>query len=641
MNLKTVIVAVVALLIGVVGTYFLVPLLSSSDSGIEVVHEDQEGQLWTCGMHPDIVLEEPGDCPICGMKLVPLKGKGSSATSDGEREILYWRAPMDPNEIYDEPGKSKMGMDLVPVYADEAGSSGIVKVDGVLQQQMNLQTTIAKKRDLQRTIYTNGVLTPDERKEYVVTTKVSGWVDKLYINYTGQEVRKGQKLLEIYSPELVSAQEEVLTAIKYQKSVEASKDSEIQMSGNDLLENSLRKLRLLDIPDSDINKLIEEGKVKKNLTLYAPFDGIVLKKNVDEGEKIMAGKTLLQIADLRNMWLKADIYENELQLISVGSSADITFNYFPGKVLKSKVTFIYPTVDPKTRTVQVRFDIPNQNLTLKPSMFATVEMKGKTIKNAVTVPEQSIIRSGKDAIVIVALGEGKFKPASVKLGQNAEGYYQVLDGLTAGTKVVTNSQFLIDSESNLRSAVNKFQSSKEKSDTTAMKMDEVDSIESDDMQMSNDSQMQDDNHSQKSELIRKGTIDLKAIDENADRKVYQDIMDWNVISDEPGKCPICGMILKEFTLEQAKENLEEHGFQAKKLSNSSQKQVNEDDLIRTGTIDLQAIDKNDDGKVYQDMMDWNVISDEEGRCPECGMYLKEVSLDDAEKNLIENGYKVK
>lgn len=563
MNLKTVIVAVAALLIGVVGTYFLAPSLSSSGSGIEVAHQDEEGQLWTCGMHPDIVLEEPGDCPICGMKLVPLNGKSGSAQSNGEREILYWRAPMDPNEIYDEPGKSKMGMDLVPVYADEAGSSGIVKIDGVLQQQMNLQTTVAKKQNIQKTIYTNGVLTPDERKEYAVTTKVSGWVDELHVNYTGQEVRKGEKLLEIYSPELVSAQEEVLTAVEYQKLVENSKDNEIKKSGEELLENSLRKLRLLDIPEKDINKLIEEGKVKKNLTLYAPFDGIVLKKNVDEGEKIIAGKTLLQIADLRNLWLKADIYENELPLISVGSSAEITFSYFPGEVLNGRVSFIYPTVDPQTRTVQVRFDIPNPNLTFKPSMFATVEIKGKTIKNVVTVPEQSIIRSGKDAIVIVALGEGKFKPASVKLGQYAEGYYQVLDGLTAGTKVVTNSQFLIDSESNLRSAVNKFQSAKETSDTTAMNMDDGDSIGSEDLQTSGGNEIHVDNRTQESELIRKGTIDLKAIDENGDGKVYQDMMDWNVISDEEGRCPVCNMILQEVTLEEAKSNLIEHGYQVK------------------------------------------------------------------------------
>ena len=561
MKLKFILVAVIALLVGILGTYFLAPTLTSDSAVAEQAHEDEEGQLWTCGMHPDIILEEPGDCPICGMNLVPLNKVGGK-TESGEREILYWRAPMDPNEIYDEPGKSKMGMDLVPVYADEVGGAGIVKIDGALQQQMNLQTVVARRRDLQKEIYTNGVLVPDERKEYAVTTKVSGWVDELYINYTGQEVRKGEKLLEIYSPELVSAQEEVLTAIKYKGSVENSRDDRIKKSGNQLLENSLRKLRLLDIPEPDINKLLEEGEVKRTLTLYAPFDGIVLKKNVNEGEKIMAGKTLFQIADLKNMWLKADLYENELPLISVGTPAEITFNYFPGKKYYAKISFIYPTVDPKTRTVQVRLDIPNRDLKLKPSMYAIVKIAGKTVANVITVPEQSIIRSGKEDIVIVALGEGKFKPSSVTLGQYAEGYYQVLDGLTEGTRVVTNSQFLIDSESNLRSAVTKFRSSKELTDTTGLKMDESDSM-NENVDMPGDENMDMGEHSEKSELIREGTIDLAAIDENKDGKVYQDMMDWNVISDEEGRCPVCGMYLKEVTLDQAKKNLIENGYKVK------------------------------------------------------------------------------
>ena len=526
MNLKIIIVAVISLLIGAGGAYLLIPSLTSNYGTEQLI------------------------------------GSGSGKTS-GEREILYWRAPMDPNEIYDEPGKSKMGMDLVPVYSDEAGSSGIVKIDGVLQQQMNLHTIVVKKKNLQKEIYTNGVLTTDERKEFAVTTKVSGWIDKLYVNYTGQEISKGDKLLEIYSPQLVSAQEEVLTAVKYKKSVDASSDQQIKKSGDDLLENSLRKLRLLDIPELDINKLIEQGNVKKNLTLYAPFDGIVLKKNISEGEKIMAGKTLLQIADLKKLWLKADIYENELPIISVGSKADITFSYFPGEISKGTVSFIYPTVDPKTRTVQVRFDIPNPDLKYKPSMFANVVLKGKAINNAVAIPEQSIIRSGKESIVIVALGEGKFKPVDVKLGQYAEGYYQVLEGLTEGTEIVTNSQFLIDSESNLRSAVNKFQSSKETSDTTAMKMEDGDDMESDDMQMTGDDEMQTDNHEHESELIRKGIIDLNAIDENEDGKVFQDMMDWNVISDEEGRCPVCGMYLKEVTIDDAKKNLIENGYKVK------------------------------------------------------------------------------
>jgi Cu(I)/Ag(I) efflux system membrane fusion protein/cobalt-zinc-cadmium efflux system membrane fusion protein len=544
---KNIIIGVLALALAAALLYIFVFSPGSDDHMLITA----DGQLYTCGMHPSIILDEPGNCPICGMNLTPIRSSGSTKSS-GERKILYWRAPMNPNEIYDEPGKSRMGMDLVPVYEDEGSGSGVVTIDAAVQQNMNVKTEVVKVKKMNAQVITNGILETDERKEFVVTTKVGGWVEKLYVNYTGQEVKKGQKLIDIYSPELVAAQQEFITALSYAASVMNSSDENIAASGEELINNSIRKLELLDVSSLEIERLRKTKEINKYVTLYAPFDGTVIHKQLTEGEKINPGSPLLRIADLRNLWLMADVYEYELSKIKVGSSVDITFNFLTGKIFKSKVSFIYPTLDARTRTVKVRIDMPNYNNELKPSMFATITINGKDLGNYPVVPENAIIRSGQTNIIILALGDGKFRPVNVLLGNYAEGYYQVLDGLTEGNTIVTSAQFLIDSESNLRAALTQFTSSKEPiEDMSDMNIDE--SI--------------DDNSKEtedvKSPLIRKGTIDLESIDENKDGKVYQDLMDWNVISDEPGRCIICNMELREVTLEKAKENLLENGFKVK------------------------------------------------------------------------------
>ncbi|MCH7963519.1 MAG: efflux RND transporter periplasmic adaptor subunit [Bacteroidetes bacterium] len=546
MRNKNIIIGVLALALTAALLYILVFSPNSDDHMLVTA----DGQLYTCGMHPELILDEPGNCPICGMNLTPIRG--NNQRTSGERKILYWRAPMNPNEVYDKPGKSRMGMDLVPIYEDEGSETGVVTIDGTTQQNMNLKTVAIKVRKLNAQVITNGILEIDERNEFVITTKVGGWVEKLYVNYTGQEVKKGEKLIDIYSPELVAAQQEYITALSYAASVMNSSDENIAASGKELTNNSIRKLELLDISSLEIERLRKTKEINKYVTLYAPFDGTVIHKQVTEGEKINSGSPLLRIADLRNLWLMADVYEYELSKIKVGSAADIRFNFLPGKIFKGKVSFIYPTLDSKTRTVKVRIDMPNYNNELKPSMFATIKIKGEDLGNYPVVPEDAIIRSGQNNIIILALGEGKFRPVDVKLGNYADGYYQVLDGLTDGNKIVTSAQFLIDSESNLRAALTKFTSSEESNDDMSdLKMDE------------STGDYNKETEELKSPLIRIGTIDLESIDENKDGKLYQDIMDWNVISDEPGSCPICGMKLREFTIDEVKANLNEHGFEYK------------------------------------------------------------------------------
>lgn len=548
---KKIIVIVSLVIIVLAGSSYLLFFNSGTSSSSENVAEEK--QLYTCGMHPEIIMEEPGNCPICGMKLVPKKGPIGNVS--GEKRILYWRAPMDPNEIYDEPGKSKMGMDLVPVYEDEGGASGVVTIDGAVQQSMNVKIATVSIKKLSNKINTNGVLSTDERNEYIVTTKVNGWIEKLYVNYTGQVVKKGQKLVDIYSPELVAAQQELLTAIEYKQATGNTEDHDILKSGDELINNTIKKLELLDISESDIQKLIKTKQINKYMTLYAPMNGTVLMKYVIEGEKIMAGKQILHIADLSNLWLKADIYESELAKVNIGSKVKINFSYLPAKTYEGKVTFIYPTVDPKTRIIQLRIDVKNAKDELKPAMFANVEIQGKTYEEQPVVSETSVIRSGKKNIVILALGEGKFKPIEVKLGGYSDGYYQVINGLNPGDKIVTSAQFMIDSESSLRAAVSLYSSDKgdSKKDEMNNEMEEM--------------EMYDENHQhaemESESIIRKGVIDLSEIDKNKDGKVFQDFMDWNVVSDKPGKCPICEMKLQEVTLSEAKENLISNGFKVK------------------------------------------------------------------------------
>ncbi len=558
MNKKILIIIVIAIVI-FIPVYLLFVSGPSSDT------TETTKQLYTCGMHPDIISDEPGNCPICGMKLVPIKNNNQSGSQQNkERKILYWRAPMDPNEIYDSPGKSKMGMDLVPVYNDEVGGSGIVTIDPAVQQNMNVKTETVQKKNLSGKIVTNGVLNVNETNQYIVTTRINGWIEKLYVNYTGQKVLKGSKLIDVYSPELVSAEQELITALSYQNSVNESSLESIRESGNELVKNAMRKLELLEVPDSEIKRLIDTKEVKTFITLYAQKSGTVLEKNIIEGQKVMAGMPLLKIANLSNLWLMADIYEYELSKISLGSKANINYNFLPGKSFTGKVSFIYPTIDPKSRTIKIRIDVSNQSGDLKPEMFANVEIEGMALGNYPVIPENAVIKSGRKNIVIVSLGDGKFKAQEVKLGGYADGYYQVLNGLSEGMQIVTSAQFLIDSESNLRSAIGQMQ----EADQTNIEMKNMENgsgtMEAGEKKKEDVHQMKEDKNDHSSSIVHEGVIDVESIDKNKDRKLWECPMDWNVITDESGRCPLCNMKLKEYTIDEVKANLKENGFEYKK-----------------------------------------------------------------------------
>lgn len=418
----------------------------------------EAAQQYTCGMHPMIITDEPGLCPICNMELTPLKAGGAvdESVPEGERKIKYWVAPMDPTFIRDEPGKSPMGMDLVPVYEDEAASGSIISIDPVTSQNMGVRMTVAKRKDLNRTVRTVGLVGYEEPKQYSINSKIDGWVERLYVDETGQFVKRGSPLLEIYSPALVSAQEEFLLARNNSKSLANSPFPAISDGAKRLLESSRRRLKLWDISSRQIDRLERTGEVSKTLTLYAPYDGIVSMKMVREGQFIKIGMELLTISDISKVWVYADIYEYEMPWVKVGQKAKIILPYVGSQPIESTVSYIYPYVEPKTRTVKARFDIDNPDFTLKPDMYVNVRLETDPVKNALTVPAEAVLHSGERKTVFVALGDGKFEPRQVKTGvQSDSGDIEIIQGLLDGDHVVTSAQFMLDSESKLREAIQK------------------------------------------------------------------------------------------------------------------------------------------------------------------------------------------
>ena len=413
----------------------------------------------------------------------PAAAAGEGLCAGGARP-LYWKAPMDPSYVRQEPGKSPMGMDLVPVCPDEGAGEkpGVVRVDPATLQTMGVRTAPVARRDLARAIRAVGRVDYDERLVAHVHPKVQGWVEKLYIDYEGQMVQRGQPLLAIYSPELVSTQEELLVAARYRESLEASPVADVAAGGRELFDSTRRRLELWDIPDRDIERLLRTGRVRKTLTLYAPTGGVVSHLQVREGMEVGPKDNLYTIGDLSRVWIYADIYEYELPWVAEDQKAVVTLSYLPDVRLEGRVSYVYPYLDPKTRTARVRLELPNPQGVLKPDMFANVRIETEVHPGVLAVPEEAVLRFGRRNLVIVALGKGRFRPQQVELGlDSGDGWLEVRRGLRAGERVVTSGQFLIDSESNLQEAIQKLLSSKRKSggdkpgkmDMPGMKMDEA------------------------------------------------------------------------------------------------------------------------------------------------------------------------
>ena len=329
---------------------------------------------------------------------------------------------------------------------------GTVQVTPERQQLIGVKFGTVEMKPLEKIIRTVGRVDYDEKRIVTVSPKIGGWIEDLFVDFTGRFVREGEPLLTIYSPELVSTQEEYLIALRARKDLIKSPFPEVAASGNSLAESAKRRLKLWDISDDQIKTLEESGQAKKTLTLYSPFSGFVLEKNAYKGMSVMPGMALFKLADLSVVWLYADIYEYELPFIRLGQQASIQLSYLPGETFTGKAIYIYPSLNPETRTAKVRFEFPNPHGRLKPEMYANVEIKVH-LGQKLVVPEGAIIDTGLRQMAIIDKGSGYFEPREVKVGTKVDDYYEVIKGLKAGEKVVTSANFLIDSESKLKEAV--------------------------------------------------------------------------------------------------------------------------------------------------------------------------------------------
>lgn len=385
--------------------------------------------------------------------------ESASETPSSERAPLFYRNPMNPTVTSPVPVKDSMGMDYVAVYADDSADrddpSGTVRIDPVTIQSIGVRTTEAKRETLTHTVRSLGRVDYDEQRLTRLHPKIEGWIEKLFINRTGDTVEKGTILLSIYSPQLVSSQQEYLLALKNRETLRGNTHKDIREGAEKLATITRERLELLDVPEHQILELEQSGKITQNLHIHSPFDGVVLAIGAREGQFITPQTELYRIADLSRVWAYVNVYEYELPWVHIGDEATMEVKSLPGRMFKGTVSYIYPYLERKTRSIKVRVEFDNRDLALKPDTFANVTLHSGGSVDAVVVPEEAVIRSGARNRVFVVRGPGKFEPREVTLGVSSNGRVQVLEGVEPGDEVVTSGQFLIDSESSLREAATK------------------------------------------------------------------------------------------------------------------------------------------------------------------------------------------
>lgn len=385
-----------------------------------------------------------------GMEYVPVyadeEQPASPPAESVKGKILYYRAPMgtDTSPVMK---KDSMGMDYVPVYESEAKESagGTVRLTPERVQRLGVKSEAVEHRDLSHTIHAVGTVQIDEAKQKVIAPRYEGYIEKLAVNTTGQKVKKGDVLLTFYSPQLVQIENEYLVS-----RIEGGDAKSVKANG------SLEKLRTLAVPDEEIQRLQREKTVNNSIALRAPAEGTVLEKQAIDGMKFAPGDTLYKLADLSDVWVIARIYEKDLAQVSMGQTVAATVSTYPNRIFNGKVAFIYPDIDTDTRTAKVRLELPNPDGDLRLAMFANVKIDSPTEKNALSIPASAVLNSGEKQSVLVDLGGGRFRSQPIKLGKHTEDFVEVLDGLKDGDRVVTSASFLIDAESNIRAALQNF-----------------------------------------------------------------------------------------------------------------------------------------------------------------------------------------
>jgi len=407
------------------------------------------------------------------LKDVSAEEKGNKAGMthpETGKKIKYWVAPMDPTYIRNEPGKSPMGMDLVPVYEEEGEEkvpASVIRIDPLTIQNMGVRMAQVQRKPLVRNIRTYGTVAYDERRMKVVSAWVGGRIDKLYVDFTGVVVKKGAPLAELYSPELLSTQKEFILALETRGRLWSLDNQESLESATNLVEASRQRLLLWGITKDQVDRIERTRKVNAHMTIHAPIGGTVIDKMAFEGQYVKEGERLYTIADLSKVWVLADIYEYELPWIHKGMPAEMGLSYIPGKRFKGRVLYVYPYMDEKTRTAKFRLEFDNSEYRLKPGMYADIYLESTIAEDSLVVPQEAVIDSGLRKVVFVALGKGKFQPRDVKLGVEVNGDgFQVLEGLNENEQIVISAQFMLDSESRLREAIQKMLEVRQQSSPT-------------------------------------------------------------------------------------------------------------------------------------------------------------------------------
>ncbi len=413
----------------------LIPLVALVAS----CHRQEVGQ-WTCPMHPQYTAEKPGDCPICSMKLVPVQ-------TVSPRKPLFYRHPMNPQITSPVPRKDEMGMDYLPVYAEEGSATALpglsmVKLSADQERLLGLRTVEVRRGPITAKLRTMGRITFDERRLFKVTARFHGYVEKVFADFTGRAVRKGEPLVSIYSPELLATEEEYLLALRASPSL-------LQSGLPDLVASARDRLRLFGIGERELEGIKLRGRPERAVHLDAPAAGFILSKNAIPGAKVAPEESLFELADLSHVWVLADIYEQELPRVALGQSAEVALSYWPGRSWRGRVNYLFPTVDKETRTAKIRIDLPNPANELRPEMFAEVTL-ATTPRMALLVPEDAVIETGIRKLAFVWIAPGRWEPRELQTGLHAEGKYEILAGLKEGDRIALGASFLLDSESRLR-----------------------------------------------------------------------------------------------------------------------------------------------------------------------------------------------
>lgn len=455
MNKSVIATAIIALLIGSGIGYWVSSERSAESAAEQPAAGERKPLFYRNPMNPGITSPVPAKDEM-GMDYVPVYAESDQPE---ERKPLFYRNPMNPAITSPVPAKDEMGMDYVPVYPEgSAGSgapAGTVKIDATMVQDIGVRTTAVERSTLSRQIRTIGRVAYDEERIARLHPKYDGWVEKLFVDKTGELVTKGSVLLSIYSPQIVATQEEYLLALNSAEKLKDSPFADVREGAESLLRSTKERLQLLDVPERQINQLKAERKVMKGVRLHSPFNGIVMNIGAREGERITPETELFMITDLSRVWVIVDIYEDDMPWVRKGDTANMQVAGIPGRAFTGKVTYIYPYLEAKTRTLKIRLEFDNRDLALKPDMFANIDIQANKQVDALVVPSEAIVRTGTQEQVFIQRAPGQFEPRSVTVGVSANGQTQIVSGLKDGEIVVTSSQFLLDSESKLKEATAK------------------------------------------------------------------------------------------------------------------------------------------------------------------------------------------